>query len=37
MDDLRALNEIGVYGSVVGRALYNGALDLRKVLDEFSE
>ena len=37
MDDLRALNEIGVYGSVVGRALYNGALDLRNVLDEFSE
>ena len=37
MDDLRALNDIGVYGSVVGRALYNGALDLRKVLDEFSE
>ncbi len=28
LDDVRALNEIGVYGAILGKALYTGAVDL---------
>ena len=37
MDDLRALRDIGVQGAIIGRALYNGALDIHKILEEFAE
>lgn len=37
MDDLEKLHEIGVDGVIIGRALYNGALDLAEVMDRFSD
>ena len=37
MDDLRALNDRGIAGVVIGMALYTGALDPRAVADEFAE
>lgn len=37
MDDLEKLYEIGVDGVIIGRALYNGALDLADVMSSFSE
>lgn len=37
MHDLRALAERGVAGSILGMALYTGALDARTVADEFGE
>jgi phosphoribosylformimino-5-aminoimidazole carboxamide ribotide isomerase len=37
MNDLRALADRGVAGSVIGMALYTGALDARAVAGEFSE
>jgi len=37
MDDLRALADRGVAGTVIGMALYTGALDPRLVADEFAE
>ena len=33
LDDLRTLQENGVYGAVLGRALYDGAIDLREALE----
>lgn len=33
-DDLRALHAHGIYGAVLGRALYTGDLDLRRVSEE---
>ena len=33
LDDLRSLQENGVYGAVLGRALYDGAIDLREALE----
>ena len=36
MDDLEKLEEIGVDGVIIGRALYNGALDLGEVLANFA-
>ncbi len=36
MDDLRALDARGVAGAVIGMALYTGALDPRRVIEEFS-
>lgn len=36
MDDLEKLHEIGVDGVIIGRALYNGALDLAEVMDRFA-
>jgi phosphoribosylformimino-5-aminoimidazole carboxamide ribotide isomerase len=35
--DLRALQDRGVAGAVVGMALYTGALDPRAVIEEFHE
>jgi phosphoribosylformimino-5-aminoimidazole carboxamide ribotide isomerase len=35
--DLRALEDRGVSGAIVGMALYTGALDARAVIDEFHE
>jgi phosphoribosylformimino-5-aminoimidazole carboxamide ribotide isomerase len=37
MQDLRALEERGVAGVIVGMALYTGAIDARAVVDEFGE
>ena len=37
MDDLEKLEEIGVDGVIIGRALYNGALDLAEVMERFSD
>ena len=36
MDDLRRLAERGMDGAVIGRALYEGRIDLRRALEEFS-
>ncbi|MDR1979504.1 MAG: 1-(5-phosphoribosyl)-5-[(5-phosphoribosylamino)methylideneamino]imidazole-4-carboxamide isomerase [Synergistaceae bacterium] len=35
LSDLRALEEIGVRGVVIGRALYDGAIDLKEAIDIF--
>lgn len=37
MHDLRALEERGVSGAIIGMALYTGALDARTVAEEFAE
>ncbi|MDD6154076.1 MAG: 1-(5-phosphoribosyl)-5-[(5-phosphoribosylamino)methylideneamino]imidazole-4-carboxamide isomerase [Eubacteriales bacterium] len=37
MEDLEKLNDIGVDGAIIGRALYTGALDLSEVLEKFSK
>ena len=37
MDDLEKLEEIGVDSVIIGRALYNGALDLAEVMEKFSD
>ena len=34
LDDIRALREMGVYGAILGKAYYTGAVDLRQALDE---
>lgn len=34
MDDLRALKERGVYGAILGRSIYTGAIDLRQAIAE---
>ncbi len=36
LEDLRALDRVGVYGAVVGMALYTGRLDARAVAQEFA-
>ncbi|MCD8373455.1 MAG: 1-(5-phosphoribosyl)-5-[(5-phosphoribosylamino)methylideneamino]imidazole-4-carboxamide isomerase [Clostridia bacterium] len=36
-EELAALRKIGVYGAVVGKALYTGALDLKRVIRENGE
>ncbi len=33
VEDLRALNEIGTYGAIVGKAIYEGLIDLKEALD----
>ena len=37
MDDLEKLHEIGVDGVIIGRAFYNGALDVAEVMEKFSD
>jgi len=37
MHDLRALEDRGVAGAIIGMALYTGALDARTVAEEFAE
>lgn len=32
LEDVRALNEIGVYGAILGKALYTGAIDLKEAV-----
>lgn len=36
MDDLRALAAMGLYGAIVGKAYYTGAIDLAAAIKEFS-
>ncbi len=31
-DDIRQLKELGIYGVILGKAMYNGAIDLREAL-----
>lgn len=35
VDDLRALEHRGIFGAVIGMALYTGALDARRIAEEF--
>jgi len=34
IEDLQALKSLGLYGAIVGKALYTGALDLGKAIKE---
>lgn len=34
LEDIRALKEMGLYGAIIGKAYYNGAVDLRKAVEE---
>lgn len=34
LEDLRALNELGLYGAIVGKAYYTGAIKLREAIAE---
>ena len=33
MDDVKALVDMGVYGAIIGKAYYTGAIDLREALE----
>lgn len=33
LDDLRALKELGLYGAIVGKAYYTGAIDLKQAIE----
>jgi phosphoribosylformimino-5-aminoimidazole carboxamide ribotide isomerase len=33
MDDIRALKALGVYGAIVGKAYYTGAIDLKQAIE----
>ena len=33
-EDVRALREAGLYGAIIGKAYYTGAVDLKKILEE---
>jgi phosphoribosylformimino-5-aminoimidazole carboxamide ribonucleotide (ProFAR) isomerase len=35
IDDLRALAEVGVSATIIGMALYTGALDPQTIIEEF--
>ncbi|MGI6211729.1 MAG: 1-(5-phosphoribosyl)-5-[(5-phosphoribosylamino)methylideneamino]imidazole-4-carboxamide isomerase [Anaerovoracaceae bacterium] len=37
LEDLDSLQEIGVDGAIIGKALYTGALDLEEVIKEFQD
>ena len=30
IDDIKALSEMGLYGAIIGKAYYTGAIDLRE-------
>lgn len=34
MEDIRALKALGIYGAIVGKAYYTGAIDLREAIEE---
>jgi phosphoribosylformimino-5-aminoimidazole carboxamide ribotide isomerase len=34
LDDIRALKELGLYGAIVGKAYYTGAVDLKQAIGE---
>lgn len=33
LDDVRALRDMGLYGAIIGKAYYTGAIDLRKAIE----
>ena len=33
MEDVRALAEMGLYGAIIGKAYYTGAIDLREAIE----
>lgn len=33
MDSIRAVKELGIYGAIIGKAYYTGAIDLKKALE----
>ena len=33
LDDVRALRDAGLYGAIIGKAYYTGAIDLRRALE----
>ena len=33
LEDIRALRDMGLYGAILGKAMYNGAIDLREALN----
>ena len=37
MEDLHALADMGIDGAVIGRAFYNGALNVKEVIENFAE
>ena len=34
LDDVRALRDLGLYGAIIGKAYYLGAIDLREAIRE---
>ena len=33
LEDVRALSELGLYGAIIGKAWYTGAVDLREAIE----
>jgi len=33
LDDIRALNEMNMYGAILGKAIYEGAIDLKEAIE----
>jgi phosphoribosylformimino-5-aminoimidazole carboxamide ribotide isomerase len=33
MEDIRALNDMGIHGAIVGKAYYIGAIDLKEAVE----
>ena len=33
LDDIRFLADLGLYGAIIGRALYTGDIDLREAIE----
>lgn len=33
IDDLKAINEMGIYGAITGKAIYSGNIDLKEAID----
>ena len=34
LDDVRALAALGLYGAIIGKAYYTGAIDLKQAIEE---
>jgi phosphoribosylformimino-5-aminoimidazole carboxamide ribotide isomerase len=37
MEDVRALAALGLYGAIIGKACYTGAIDLKKAIEEATQ
>ena len=37
MGDVRALAALGLYGAIIGKACYTGAIDLKKAIEEATQ
>lgn len=37
MEDVRALSALGLYGAIIGKACYTGAIDLQKAIEEAAQ